>query len=563
MTKSYYPLILIVLAIAVYFNVLFNGFVWDDEEQVVNNSLIHSITNLPNFFSGSTFNTGGSGSLGGLYYKPMMSTFFSLIYTIFGNNPFFFHLFQVIIHLINSTLVFYLLRTFFKEKLSLILALIFLVHPINTETVVYVSALQDTLYFLFGSFALLWAITRKAQSKTFLIVGLMLLLSLLSKETGLLFLLMLLIFKLLIDRKHLLGYILISATVIGVYSLLRFVVAGVSFGSGNLSPIMRIPFGERLINIPQILFFYLRTFFAPIDLSIAQHWTVKNIDLDSFYLPLTWVLTALVLAAAGMIYFKSKGQKQFLTFNFFFFWTIMGLAMHSQLVPLDMTVAERWFYFPIIGILGMIGVTIHNIKINTKFKTIYLSLTVLIVAALSLRTFIRTFDWRDGLTLFRHDITISQNAFDLENNLGVELYRVERFSEAKIHFEKSTRLAPYWWTNWNNLGVIYERDKDIKTAMDYYQKAIDNGHYYLAYENLARVLFLYEDSQTAEKFTLRALMVLPQNPRLWLTLALAENQIGKIDEAIMAAKKSYLLQPSQQSYNLYTRLEQGLPIEAQ
>lgn len=559
MAKGNLWILLVIIGSLLYFNSLFNGFVWDDEEQVVNNALVHSINNIPALFSGSTFNTGGSGSLGGIYYKPLMSTIFAIIYTVFGNNPALFHLFQISVHIANSIIVFFLFKIFLKRGVAFFLSLIFLIHPINTETVVYVSALQDTLYLLFGLLALLLSITKPAGLKTYFTVGLLLLLSLLSKETGLLFLLIILLMKTIFAKKQLKPFIITFLSVTTFYLLLRFAVANVPFGNGSLSPIMRTTIWERLINIPAILFFYLRTFLIPLDLATAQHWVVKKISFNDFYIPLIWISSLFTLAVIFMFHLK-KQPKTFLLFFFFLLWTMAGLVLHSQIIPLDMTVAERWFYFPMVGILGMIGILAEKVTIKHKFQAYYYSAILILLIILAGRTITRTFDWRNGLTLFSHDIKVSKNAFDLENNLGVELYRVSRFSEAKNHFGNSTQLAPYWWTNWNNLGVMYEREGDLNTAGQYYQKAIQNGHYSLAYENMAKIL-LSSDGKSAEEFTRKSLKVLPNNPRLWLILSLAQYKQNKNNEAKFSAKQSYLLLPNPQSYYIFSRLEQNLPLE--
>jgi len=171
-----------------------------------------------------------------------------------------------------------------------------------------------------------------------------------------------------------------------------------------------------------------------------------------------------------------------------------------------MTVAERWLYFPMIGLLGMIGTILSklqiindksqiNFKSQIKSKTIFI-LLIIIIIVFSVRSFVRVLDWRNGLSLFGRDIR-QDSSFDLQNNIGVELFRIGQYKEAKKYFEKSVKLAPYWWVNWNNLGAIYEREKNYQKAKEYYQKAIDNGQYYLAYENLSK-LNKYLQSGSAE-----------------------------------------------------------------
>jgi len=530
--KDKFILILILVGFLVYFNSLFNGFVWDDEEQIVNNPLVHSLSNLPQLFRGSTFNPGGAVSLGGIYYKPLMTVFFSLIYSIFGPRPFFFHLFQIVLHIINSILVFLVLGYLFNlkkkekndESLPFFLSLIFLIHPQNCEAVVYISALQDVVFFFFGMLALFMIIkTNKSQiftaSTNFVslygLASLFLFLSLLSKETGIVFFVIIFFYLLFFKkREDLPVYLVFSLTVICFYAVLRFGLAGIPIQKHGLSPITRMDFWQRMISVPQIIFYYLKTFFFPKNLAINQHWVTEKIIWSEFWSPLL-IDSLFFLVLIGFFLFLTIKQFNNLTiiFSFFFLWFIFSLGFHLHIFPLDLTVSDRWFYLPGAGVLGMIGAVAPKLKIKNEKLKIIIVITIIIL--LSWRTFIRTFDWRNGLTLYSRDIKISQNAFDLENNLGVELFRVGRINEANIHFENSIKLAPYWWTNWNNLGVIYERKGDFKKAEEYYKKAIDNGNYYLAYENYAGILIKQKKNKEAKEFLEKeALPKLPYNQKL-------------------------------------------------
>jgi len=170
-------------------------------------------------------------------------------------------------------------------------------------------------------------------------------------------------------------------------------------------------------------------------------------------------------------------------------------------------------YLPIVGLLGMIGVILKR-ELDRIPKRLALTLIIVILVLFSLRTIARNFDWRNELSLFSHDAkrTIS---FDLENNLGVALFRSGKIQEAEKHFKKSTELAPYWWVNWNNLGVIYERKGRLAEAEKLYKKAIDQGEYYLAYENYVGVLIKEKKLKEAKEFLEKeALIKLPNNEKL-------------------------------------------------
>jgi len=311
------------------------------------------------------------------------------------------------------------------------------------------------------------------------------------------------------------------------YLLVRISSGSLYVQGQGLFPIMRVSLVTRLINIPSIISYYFRKFFFPINLAIAQQWVIHSLDFNRFFLPLT--VEIIFLLGAVFYIFKKKDK----IFAFFFLWFLIGLLPHLQIIPLNMTVAERWMYFPMIGILGMMGVilsnfqfSIFNFQINpclagrqAKSKIIY-ALLGIIICIFSVRSFVRTLDWHSGLALYSRDIR-KVSSFDLQNNLGVELFRIGKFSEAKKYFEISVKLAPYWWVNWNNLGAIYEREKNYKKAAEYYQKSVNNGQYYLAYENLAKILVFHSnDKKKTEEFLNEAINLFPKNENLWKIRAL-------------------------------------------
>jgi len=517
-------LILLSIGFIVYFNCFFNGFIWDDEEQIVNNHIVHSIKNIPAFFSGSTFNTGGTGSLVGIYYKPLMNVVFSLLYSVFGNRPLFFHLFQVALHLINSIIIYWLFKNFLPLWLSFFLSLIFLIHPFNVETVVYISALQEPLFLFFGLLALLSIIKIAEERRPFLLLVPVsfLLFSILAKETGLVFVLIIFIYLFIFKKGWLFPYSILTFILLNLYFVLRLGLANIPFSSQYLSPITRVDLTTRLLSIPKIVYFYFNTFLFPKDLAIAQQWVVNKINVADFY----WPLIFDCLIFAFFAYFVFLAVKKFNNYPakaliFFFCWFIISLCFHCQIFPLDMTASDRWFYLPMVGLLGMTGTIVGFPLFNKdgefiKKRGLLFILTILI-ALLSVRTIIRIFNWHNGLALFSHDIKISKDAFDLENNLGVELFRVNKINQARIHFENSTKLAPYWWTNWNNLGAVYEKRGDLIRAANYYKQAIKNGDYYLAYENYSGVLIKQGKIKEARDFLQnQALKKFPHNQKLRL-----------------------------------------------
>ena len=144
-------LIFLVLGFAVFFSGLMNSFQGDDLPQIVDNPVVHSISHIEIFFEGSTFyNGGGIAPLSGVYYRPLMTTAFSVIYTIFGAHPFYFHLFQLFLGIGSVFLLYLVFCYFISPTLSLVLSLIFLVHPLNSQVVFAIPWMQDTLFSFLG-----------------------------------------------------------------------------------------------------------------------------------------------------------------------------------------------------------------------------------------------------------------------------------------------------------------------------------------------------------------------------------------------------------------------------
>lgn len=504
-----YIYILIFVGFLVFGNALSNGFVWDDEELILTNVQVHSLANWPEFFKGSTFNSGGGANLAGLYYKPMMTVAFSLVYSVFGPNAFFFHLLQISLHIVNAVLVFLILKYLFRNaELSFLAAILFLVHPQNVETAVYLADYQEVLFFFFAALAW-WKIINTKIVSIWITSGLFLL-SILSKETGFVFIFIIGVYCLFFDRKNIRKYLISVGISFGIYAFLRFGVAHIFFNKHGLTPMSVVSLPERLVNIPKIIFSYLSTFIWPANLTINQQWIVTKLSLVDFWWPLSVVIIFFSTIVLVGIYVFNKHLKIFSLFLFFMVWFLAGLALHLQIMPLDLTVSDRWFYLPMVGLISLIIILVKLVKFDQFAKYIFL----IIILFLALRSFVRTFDWRDGYTLYSHDIKNAPEAFDLQNNLGVELFRRGEIEEAKKHFIISTELSPKWWTSWNNLGAIVEREGNYNLAREYYQKSIDYGHYYLAYENMAKLLTFRINREEGIKFTREALKYFPNNVTL-------------------------------------------------
>jgi hypothetical protein len=167
--------IIAVVGLIVFANSLFNGFVLDDKRYIISNPSMYSITPSESFLSKyNIFNADWIGQ-----YRPIPALYFSLLYSMFTTAPFYYHGLSLLIHITNTILLFFLLKHFFNRELSLLLSLVFLVHPIQVESISYIAAADNPLFFLFGISALLLGLKSHISRKQLIAISCLTLLSLL------------------------------------------------------------------------------------------------------------------------------------------------------------------------------------------------------------------------------------------------------------------------------------------------------------------------------------------------------------------------------------------------
>ena len=167
---------------------LTNSFVYDDDQQILQNPYIKSWHYLPQIFGTTVWSfVGQAGATN--YYRPLMTFSFLVMWTLFGAVPFGFHLFSLVLHAAVVLLGFYAgLRLFSDWRIAWIAALLFAVHPVHTEAVDWISAYPDLQVALFFLATFLWyAREGKPAATDQVVLALTFALALLSKEPALMF----------------------------------------------------------------------------------------------------------------------------------------------------------------------------------------------------------------------------------------------------------------------------------------------------------------------------------------------------------------------------------------
>lgn len=503
-----YIFIIIGLGLAVYAAMFTNTFVWDDTGYVYASPFTRPLYLLKDVFTNP----------GQALYRPLFYVYLNIISILSQGNPFIIHLLQLGLHIGSAVLLFFLFKKYMRPAIALCCALLFVVHPITTEAVTYMAAIGNVLVCFFGLLALLQLMDAKQHIRRYFVAGFFLLLALLTNEAGISWIFIALS-ALWIVKKLKISYMLaLLVPPLGIYGLLRFFIAHTQQTLSSV-PIGQVSFAERLLTMPKIFSYYLMTVFYPAYLAIAQHWIVTTINFQNFILPICIDAAFLLAFIAAGIYLSRTHKPSVRPYLFFSLWFLVGIAPYLQIIPLDMTVADRWFYIPLAGLLGMVGVVVQTIKFSRVGKIIGSIIMALLLIALGSRTIVRNGNWRDGITLFTHDAHINPDSFDIHAKLAAELMTAKRYDEAMIHAQKAVALNPDDISSLGTLALLFIQEQKPQQAIGYLQKLlVQDPKNYPGLTNLMYAYLLTGNKEEAKTYALKALEMYPNDETLLMFL---------------------------------------------
>lgn len=486
-----------------------NPFLMDDEIQVTQNSLIQDITKWPSYFTQSTMAGGGMEKMNGVYYKPLMTLFYAVTWHFAGEDPLPFRAIHLLLHLSSAFLLFLLIKRFFPPASAFVAGLLFVLHPVNSEVVAYIADAQDVLYMFFGLLAVWLCQQSFLRGWRTAFLGLVLLCSVLSKETGALFFALVPLFVWLFERERFKAVFACTFIAGLIYLGLRINSGLMSFEHPALL-IHRASLLERLQTVPLIFAHYLEIALVPWRITTITDFVLKDLTFTNFILPLC------VASAFGIglrvIWKRLKSETERKIFVFAS--SVMGLwfLLHGNaIIPLDGTYADRWFYLGLIGFLFFILLLLPR---NFLTKKIAVASVTVIVVLFAARTWVRLEDWETPSRLYEREYTMRPFDTLMANNVGVELFKKGEVAASQTYFEKATQNNPVWDVGWSNLGATYQRQNKIDEALRLYEKAISLGTYHLAYENYAALRCALATDEACRNFVARAVQIFPHNGKL-------------------------------------------------
>ncbi len=446
--------LIVAVTSAAFLPSLKNGFVnWDDPLYVSENPAIRSLApaRIGEIFS--SFSVGN--------YQPLTVLSYALDYRFSGLDPFGYHATQLVFHLLNCLLVFWLVFLIGgRAPVACLTALLFGVHPLHVESVAWVSARKDVLYafFFLGAMICYCYYLRGGRARRFYYGALTLfLLSVLSKATAIILPLVLFLFDAYLDRKD---KRLFFADKVPFF-VLSVVFGAIGFFAQYAAGAVRQPelfsFADKILIAPFAVAFYLFKTAWPVGLSALYPYFVMPGD-PSVLLP----AVALCVAALGAAVFVSRRPSRVVVFSGLFF--LLTLLPVLQLVPLGrIIVADRYMYIPCLGIFyglseGFQRFYGKRFGRGGKAGKVVLALFLAgVVAELGALTWTRCGVWKDSGTLWSDVLVRYPRASIALNNLGAFYAGRGRHEEAIALFRKAIEIDPHGVGAEGNLAESYVR----------------------------------------------------------------------------------------------------------
>ncbi len=478
-------------------SLFFNFSYFDDQVLILENFIfLKSLSNFLKVFETEVFFK--SHSYTASYYRPILTLSFMLDAQVSGVSPFFYHLSNIIYHLLASVLFFIFLKKIkIEEKISFYISLILLVHPVLTQAVSWIPGRNDSLLTIFtlATFIFLIDYLEKRNFWFLFFYFLFFFLALLTKESGLLipfFTVVLVAFFYKDKKNYLLEIFLGWWFIIFFWLILR---------QKALNNVLYLTFKEiiqaLIFNSPAILLYFGKIFF-PFNLSVLP--ILKGSTL-------IWGFLSLIIFLL-IITFGKKINYKLLFFGllwFFLFLIPNFIRPNTQIVA---NFLEHRIYLPMVGFfvsLLSIEIICGFLRDDKKRIFIYSIITLFFVI-----TFFHQFKFQNRLVFWENAVKSSPHSPLAHRNYGVMLYFEGKLKEAEKEYLQSLKLNPKEPMVHNNLGVIYMNQKKWEKAIDEFRKELAiNPYYDNALYNLGLIFYQQKKYQEAEYYWKKTLEINP------------------------------------------------------
>jgi len=551
----------LLLGLAVFGNAIDHPFVHDDIVFIEENPYITRI-DLAEIFT-TTSSSSGQKSITNTYWRPLLELVYRLEYKLFRLDPSGYHYINVLIHIVNAYLIYQLIFLIGgkRQLWAWAVAVVFLVHPVQSEAVACISGISNLLFALLclGSLLTYWKSRTQVGIGAFLGSLVLFLLALLAKEQSAIIPLLIVWVEVCFLRSQkpfplakigsyfvvLLFYLLYRTTYIGSI---------VSYSLSNNHELWL-----RLAAFPSTLLTYFRIFFLPTDL----HYYRSTDILEPVFIP-TLLFAALGVFIVRLVIRTQGANKTLLIFSLG--WFAIHLAPTSNILPLIneyslILSAEHFLYLPIVGITVFLFTALEEPIARYREKT-PIFFTILIVACGACTAYQNTF-WRGEIPLFTRTLKYENNfgrvhsllagayLFDGQYEKAIESYKraygimksyrdrttdarsikfyrnymktiafnlshalesLGKFSEAIGWLQKALEIDPRDPILHNNIGLDYIRSNQPTQAEGFFKEALFlDPNFVMAKNNLAILYAMQHRKEEAARLFGEILRQEPQN----------------------------------------------------
>jgi Flp pilus assembly protein TadD len=518
-TWVYIGLLVIAILIA-YGKVLKAGFVsWDDLDYVFNIRDIDSgisVEHIKHWFSRNYLGN----------YQPLPVFTYALDHVIGGTNPFVYHLHSLVWHVTATLILYHFISKLQDNKwVAFFVALLFAIHPVQTESVSWIAARNKSMnaafYFSAMCFYLNYLETKKKNM--LLLVTLFGLLAYLCKATALALPLALIAVDMWLHRP-------LNNKKIWLEKL-PLVLAGIPIAIATLMAQKDVNFlqhhsnfgWDNIVFAGYALVQYLVHLVFPFQLSVLYPYPKMVNPLHVACLVIAIVLTVLMIIAY-------KKEKKMWAGGILFF--IVNLLPVLQLVQFgEQLMADRYLYIACIGLwFPLVYNLFHPTK--DKFRRIGVGAITTVCLIFLIMTFVRNNIWLTNISFWSSVLDKFPESSVAHYSLGGAYMNEGNLSSAELHMNEAVKYDPKNYKAWRNKGSLNLRQSKVREALDALNKSIELYPYSKAYFTRAMLYHGIHNCNLALYDADKVLEQEPDNARAYYIKADCEEQLGKINQAL-------------------------------
>ncbi len=544
------------LAILIYLNSLHAPFYFDDVLNIVSNPALNlntlSLSGLKKAF---------------IHNRPVTNLSFGINHYLGGFDTLGYHTVNLALHGLTGCAIYLFIVVVLGRSSSiaaLIGSLLWVAHPIHTESVTYIVQRATVLSTLFLMIAVLLYTQAKlwdGWKRLVLYSGLLVCgaLALGSKEIAASLPMILVLYEYYFGpqfntdlfKRHTLRTVSAFATVIII--LVLYVSFQLISGRWGVSSIFEIftknyatenyPVGEKILTEFRVLIFYFSLLLLPLPSRLnIQHDFSLSISLFS---PVTTFLS--FISVLGLILYALKIRKEYPVISFGIVWFFITIAMETFIFRLDL-VYEHRLYLPSIGLTLIFCFLLQkvleqkNIFNFTIPRMTVLGFCVMAIGLYSIWTIQRNVVWQDDITMWRDVIQKSPTNTKAYTNLGTIYLSKGQVDLAVSMFQEAVRLNPKNSLYRENLGIAYEKQGRQDLALALFEKAVQmNPEDVLAYYDLGRIYLQQDRLEEAKAALNTSIRLAPGLTRAYFLLGSTLDKLGQLQEATLTYEKLLIL----------------------